>query len=163
MAGTATAPAAGLREIYQAALERVKARRNEWRSCSEAERRRAWVECRELPPRQDLNVPSLRPPETAADFFDDRICEWAGLRGDPVMPVLLAVADAARGGADAAVKAVRAARQLDVRAQWVACQNLSIWRQHGHAAKTGADRIVAAVLGEWSRLKLARTDPDEDD
>jgi hypothetical protein len=153
---------AALREIYEAALARYQQdRRNKWHSYTEAERRQAWVEGRELP-RMDLYAPEYRPPETAAEFFDDRIIEWGHRPGFPEAPVLIEVAAAARESAEAAVQAVRAARRLDRRIQWVIYQNLLSWKQHSNADRTGADRTARAVLAEWSRLGLPEEDPDDE-
>ncbi len=118
------------------------------------------MEARELP-RDSLYAPEFREPSSVAEFFDDRVLERDRQFWDlPETPLLLEVADAARESADAAVRAVRAARRLDVRVQWVIYQNLVLWKGGNKAATTGADRIVSAVLGEWSRLRLTAEDPD---
>ena len=160
MTATVTAPAAA-REIYEAALARVRECRVPYEAFSELDRHKAWLDGRTLP-KADIYASELREPRSAAEYFDRKICEWGGLLSDPVAPVLLAIADAAREGAEAAVRAVKAARKLDERAQWTAYRNLSRWRQGHEAARTGADRIVLAVEAEWARLRLADTDPDED-
>lgn len=159
---TATVAPRAPREVYQAALQRLGERRNGYATYSEAERRRAWLEGRTLP-RMDPFAPRFRPPETAAEYFDDRLIEWGRLPGDPAAPVLVAVADAARESAAAVVQAVKAAKRLDRRVQWVIFSNLLLWKGGNEAAKTGADRIVSAALGEWSRLRLPETDPDGDE
>ena len=156
----AIAPLAG---IWNAARERLEARRNVHQSPSEAERRKAWMEVRELP-QGTLYAPRFRPPSSAAEYFDDKIIErnrqyW----GLPETAVLLEVAAAARENASAAVRAVRAARKLDARVQWVVCQNVREWGRDGDAARTGADRITAAVLGEWHRLGLQEEAPAGDE
>ena len=155
------APTAPMREAWEAARERREARRNVYQSYTEAEELRARLEGRTLE-RVSIMAPQFRGPSTAAEFFDDRILErnssfW-GLRETPV---LIEVAAAAREGAEAAVRAVKAARQLDRPAQWVVCQSITAWGR-GDAAKTGADQAVNAVLREWSRLRLQQGDPDDD-
>lgn len=160
---TATMTAADpLAVTWEAARERVEARRNRWRSYTEAERRQAWVENRELP-RQSSSDPAFRAPETLGEWLDDRITErhrqfWSY----PETRVLIAIADAARGGAEAAVKAATPARSLDRRAQWGAYSNLLEWKREHEAAKLGADRIINAVLRAWEKSGLAAEDPDED-
>lgn len=155
---TATAPAAP-REIYEAARERLEARRNVYRTYTEAEELRARLEGRTLP-RTGLYEPDYRQPSSIGEFFDDRVIEWGGLLGDPAVPVLFAIAAAAREGQAAAVRAVKAARGLDAEAQWVVFQNLTAWRQEATAVTTGAAGVVGAVLAEWARAGFADERPD---
>lgn len=155
---TTMAPAP--RETYKAARERLEARRQSCTSYTEREELQAKLEGRTLP-RIGLYAPTFRPPETAAEFFDDRIIERnSQFFGKPETPVLIEVAAAAREGAAAAVRAVKAARELDTDTQWVVYQNLVMWKHHDYAARTGAERIIARVLSAWSDLKLAEVNPD---
>jgi hypothetical protein len=160
MTTTTTAAAADVRVLRAAATERVKARRTGWTSYSDAERRQAWLEGRELP-RQSINDPAFAPPSSLAEFADDLVITWGALPFEPG-PALAVIADAVRDGREAAVRAVRAARRLTRAEQWAAYQNIDRARHQPDAARTGADRVLLAVLGEWSRLKLADTDPEDD-
>lgn len=151
--------------VFRAAVARLReGRRNVYQSYSRADRLRAELDGRTLPS-ASIFSPEFRGPETVAEFFDDRIIEWGKMPGDPVAPVLLAIADAAREDLEAAVRMVKTARQLDKRAQWTAYQNLLKWKQGSRSANAtaAAERIVNTVLGEWSRLHLAEGNPDDDE
>lgn len=142
----------------QAALARLRGtRRNPDAGHTEAERRQAWAEGRELP-RLDLYGPQWKPPAVPAEFFDDRVIEWGRL-GFAETPVMVTIAAAGRDGAAAAVQAVRAAREVAPAVAWNVFQNMERWRAHDDAVRTGADRVVAAMLGEWGRLRLPEADP----
>ena len=154
-----TAPAAALQEIYAAARERLEARRNVYRSYTDTEELRARLEGRTLP-RVPLDAPDFRGPETVSEFFDSRLIERRQFFGCPEVPLLYEVAEAARQDAAAAVRALKAARKLDPRTQWVIHQAITEWRRCEGADKTGAERTVSALLAEWSRLRLAEEDPD---
>jgi hypothetical protein len=146
---------------WRAAVARMQeGRRNEYRSYTRAEQLRAELDGRTLP-RLDLNAPEFRGPRTLAEFLDDRVIERGRLAGMPETPLLVTIAEAARGGAEAAVRVVRLARQLEPRIQLVVYRNLEIWRASGDADATGARGLVAAVLAEWSRFRLPDREPDE--
>lgn len=146
----------------QAALERYEQRRNQYESHTDAEHRHAWLEGRSLP-RQDLFAPIFRAPQTLGEWLDDRVLERNGvLLTCPETRILIAVAEAAREGTGAAVRAVRAARQLGRAAQWVTYQCLVQWKDRDDAGKTGGEQLVSAVLAEWSKLRLAQKDPDDE-
>lgn len=146
---------------FRAVLDRYRQdRRNEYRSYSRAELLRAELDGRVLP-RHDLSSPEYRGPATLGEWLDDRVLEWGRLAGDPAAPFLVTLAEAARGGADAAVRVVREARRLEPRAQLTVFRNLELWRRLGDSDRGGADGVIAAVLGEWSRLRLPEADPDE--
>jgi hypothetical protein len=157
---TMTSPLAA---TWQAGVDRREARREPYKSHTGAEKRQAWLEGRTLAS-GDVFAPEFRAPQTAAEYFDDRIIERnRSLWELPETALLLEVADAARGGAEAAVKAVKAARRLDVRTQRVVHANLTRWKRGDEAAQAGAERTINAVLGEWSRLRLAQTESEEDE
>jgi hypothetical protein len=158
---TPAAAAVDVRAVHAAAVARMRERENHYQSPTEKERRAAWIEARQLET-ISIYAPMFREAKTAAEFFDDRICEWGSLLGDPQAPVLLAIADAAREDAAAAARAVAAARQLDRRGQWLVYSNLGHWHSHADAARVGAETVVKAVLREWSKLKLAEEDPDDE-
>jgi hypothetical protein len=147
---------------YAAALERKQDRRNVYRSYTEAERRQAWLKDRPLP-NISINAPEFREPKTAGEFFDDRIIERGKLTGFPETPVLVAIAAAARESAAAAVAAAKAAKGLERPVQAVAYANLLLWKGHPEAGVTDAERVVVAVLNEWSRLRLTETMEDDDE
>lgn len=145
---------------YRAALERKKReRRNEYQSYSLAEERQAWVEGRTLK-RISISAPEYRDPENLAEWIDDRLIERrVALHGLPESPVLYAVLAAARESTAAAAGALKAARGLAPAVQYCVYENLQLWRQSDAAGRTGADRLAAALSGEWSRLKLPEQDP----
>jgi hypothetical protein len=152
--------AADVRAVRAAAAERVRARRTGWTCYSDAERRAAWIEGRELP-RQEISAPAFAPPSSVAEFADDLVLAWGALPFEPG-PALVVIADAVRDGREAAVRAVRAARRLTRAEQWAAHQNIDRARHQPDAARTGADRVLLAVLGEWSRSGLQDRNPDDD-
>ncbi len=153
-------------EAYAAAAARKRQDRTNTYTSYTEEELRAKLEGRTLK-KVSMYSPPFRPPESEAEWWDDRIIAHGsalGGGGFPEAPVLVAVAVAAReGGADAAVKAVRAARQLEPRVQWGAYQNLLIWKSNDLALRCfGADWVVGRVLAEWSRLRLPEADPEAD-
>jgi hypothetical protein len=142
-----------------AARERYEARRNVYRSYSERERRAAWLEERELPS-CGIYDPEFRDPETPAEWLDDVVLQWGGtMRALAEAPVMVAVAEAARESAAAAVKALGAARELAPAAQWSVFQNIRSWRSQDESGRLGTVRLTAALLDGWSRLKLPEEDP----
>lgn len=144
--------------VFAAALERRKNERRFVREWTESERRQAWVDDVELPDRR-LYDPEFKSPESAADFWDDRILERnSSLWDRPETPALTALAVAARDAGDMAA-AVKLARRLEPAAQWVAFGQLHQWRKHEDAPRFGADRLVGQALAEWERLKLPTEDP----
>lgn len=148
-------------EARRAAVERLQERRNVWESHTEAEQRRAWVDGRALP-RMDIFAPEVRPGQTLGEWLDDRVLERTALAGFPETQVLTGILEAARQGQGDAVKAVKAARQLDRGVQAVAYRNVLAWKGHADAPKVGAEALMNAVLTEWERLGLATEDPDGD-
>jgi len=145
--------------VFAAALERKQSRRNVYVSYTEAERRQAWVECRELP-NPPVNGPEFAAPKSAGEWWDDRIVERWTVRGWPETPLLVVTAAAAAwDGDDAARAALRAAGNLEPALQWTVFQNLRLWRSHADAARFGVERTVDVLLAEWSRLKLPERDP----
>jgi len=62
--------------------------------------------------------------------------------------LVLAVAAAARESAEAAVKALSAARQLEPRVQFTVFENLRLWRGHADATRLETQRTVDALLGD---------------
>lgn len=153
----------GVAAAFAAALARREARRNVYRSYTEAERLQAVLEGRALE-RVSVFAPEFRDAASAGELWDDRILQ-AGkepVRGRPEFRFLAGLAAAARdAGAAAATAAVRDARELDWRQQVAVYGTLRHWKGEPLAVKFGADRVVAAVLAEWDRLGLA-TQPPED-
>lgn len=144
---------------YKAALDRKKTgRRQEYQSHTEAERRLAWVEARELP-RSNLHAPEWRDAENLGEWLDDRVIEWAHAAACPEAPLMITLAEAARDSTAEALKALRAARDLPAAVQWNVFQNLGKWDRADDRGRTLGDRLAAALLGEWSRLKLPEKDP----
>lgn len=156
--GAAVMTRADVATVFAAALERRKHERRFVREWTESERRQAWLEDRELPEKR-LYDPDFKGPESAADWWEDRILDRNSSWWDrPETPVLTALAVAARDAGDVAA-AVKLARQLDPRAQWVVFGQLHLWRKHEDAHKFGAERVVDQALAEWERLKLPTEDP----
>lgn len=156
------APAVDVRPLYEAAIGRLKRdRSNDVRSYTREEEREARMDGRTLP-RHDWNAPDYRDARTAAEFFDDRIITHGSPLGGgsmPAAPVLVAVADAARESAAAAVEALAAARQLEPQVQFNVYRNLLLWKSAADAGTTGAAVTVSALLREYSRLRLPEEDP----
>lgn len=146
-------------EAFRAALARFQERKYVYRSYSEAERRAAWVEARELP-RPDMSR-EYRPAETLAEWADDVVLLWGrpSMTGQPEAPLIVTLAEAARDSAQAAVKVLKEARTLEPAVQWVVYQNIGHWQRHDRAGRLGTDRLALALLAEWERLKLPVTDP----
>src|SRR5579875_1040108 len=93
---TATAAPGALREVYEAARERIEERRNVYQSYTVEEERRAWLEER-APPCTGIHEPEFRAPKTPGEYFDDRTVERGPqFHGLPETPVLYAIAAAAR-------------------------------------------------------------------
>jgi hypothetical protein len=148
-------------EAHQAALARKRHdRTNTYRAYSDAEELQARLEGRRLE-RVSIYAPEFKDPESAADWWDDRILERNSSHwGFPEVPVLFAVAVAARdGGPGAAREAVRAARQLQPAVQWTVYRNFQLWAKHETAIRFGADQVVGQVLAEWERMRLPTEDP----
>ena len=144
---------------YRAALERKKTgRRNEYRSYSVAQERRAWLEGQELE-RVSIYSGEYRDPADLGQWLDDRVIDWAHHRGTREAPLMITLAEAAREGTAAAVKALSAARGLPPDVQWTVYRNLQSWRSLDETGRLGADMLAAALLAEWSRLKLPEADP----
>lgn len=144
--------------VFAAALERRRTERRYLREWTESEHRQAWVDDVDLPERR-LYDPDWRGPESARDFWDDRILErnrswWE----HPETPVLTALAVAARDAGDMAA-AVKLARQLQPAVQWTVFGQLHLWRKNGDALRFGAERVVDQALAEWERLGLQTEDP----
>lgn len=154
---------AELDAAYAAAFERKQARRNVYNPYTEQERRQAWLEDRELPPRLGLYAPEFAEPKTAAEFWDDRVIAHGsplGFGGLPESLVLVAVAVAAQESAMAAVYALGAGKRLEPPVQWVVFQNLQNWRGTDDADRLGMRGTVDGLIAEWSRLRLQETDPE---
>lgn len=145
---------------FRAAVERRNTERRYVREWTVAERREAWLDGRELPERR-LHDPDYRRPETAADFWDDRIIERnSSLHGFPETPVLYTLAVALRDGDEgAAHAAVTAARHLEPRVQFCVYRNLQLWGKRDEAFRFGADQAVGQVLAEYERLGLPTKEP----
>jgi hypothetical protein len=150
------------RELHRAAVRRKRARRFAPVSPSLAERRAAFIEGRTLPA-IDWNAPEFTAPRDLGEWLDDRLTEvspWPHGR-DPVTAVLFAIVEGAReGGPAAAVAAVRRAKRLDGNAQYRAYSCLVRWRGR---RDTVAEPVMNAVIGEWRRLGLAESEPDDDE
>lgn len=97
------------------------------------------------------------PPENASQWLDYRITYTPPALGAWTSE-LYQLAEAARDGAAAAVKAVRAFRSLTAWDQWHTYAMLQNWR-----ADMLADvaPILRAVLSEWEDLGLAMAEPTD--
>lgn len=145
---------------YKAALERKKTeRRVEYRANTVAEERQAWLEGRTLERMSIFTTPDWRAPQNLAEYLDDRLIEWAHAGASPEAPVMIAVAEGARESTAAAVRALKAAKELTPEAAWSVYQNLDRWPGIDETRRLGADRLTAALLAEWRRLKLPEEDP----
>ena len=133
-------------------------RENVYRSYTLQEERQAWLEGRDLE-RVSISAAPFRDPETLAEWLDDRVIEWGQqlLQGSPEAAVIVTVAEAAREGAAAAVRALGAAKQLTPAAAWNVYQTLQGW-PGADDRRLGAD-LAAALTAEWRRLKLPEKDP----
>lgn len=142
----------------KAAVERIRGRhRGEFRTHTEAERREAWIRGEELIP-HDWHAPAVRPPENFGEWADDQVCVWGQMTtGEGAL--LAGVLEAARDGAEAACRALRAARDLTPAQQFAVYLNFRDWRTADRADRLGADRLALALLAEWRRLKLPEEDP----
>jgi hypothetical protein len=136
-----------------AAVERVRGRHSgEYRTHTEQQRREAWIRGEELTP-HDWHAPAVRPAETLGDWLDDRVLEWGQMpHGEGAL--LVTVLEAARDSAEAACRALKAARALTPPQQWGAYRNISDWRTEDRASRLGAERLALALLAEWDRLRL---------
>lgn len=146
---------------WSAALARKREHRaNVYRAYSEAEELQAKLDGRRLE-KVSVYAPEFKDAESADQWWDDRIVERnSSWWGDPVTPVLFAVAVAARdSSAGAAAEAVRAAKQLEPRLQFSVYANLQLWRKHDGAFRFGAEQIVDRVLAEYERLRLPTEAP----
>jgi hypothetical protein len=138
------------REIRRQALARVEARR--------------WPpEYHEALPgrmtgRIQVDHPEFYAPASAAEWWDDRMARTTTQRNSGV---LFAIADAARGGAKAAVAAVAAARSLNPWHQWWTWQALNAWESWPGGIHVDAAPVMRAVAREWRRLGLAAEMPDD--
>jgi hypothetical protein len=141
-----------LAQVRQAAAERKQVRRLEPVNARKAAHT-ALLEGRPDPGVvNNWSGPEFNPPETLGEWLDDRLTERTWLYGMPDTAVLFAIAEAAREGRAAAVAAVRQARKLTPRQQYVVRSVLAAWRTTRFLE---ADALMAAVIAEWRRLKLA--------
>lgn len=140
---------------YQSALGRLRStRRNPFRTYTEAEQLRAKLDGKPMPS-AGLYDGEYREPRTPGEFFDDVTVRWGRMGGWPEAPALVAVAVAARDGAQAATRALRAAvKDLPLEARRSVRENLGLWRAAPAAQSTGADVVVGAVVAEFDRLGL---------
>lgn len=143
-------------EAHRAALARHEERRVHFRQYTRAQELQAELDGRTLE-YVPVNSPPFREARTAAEFWDDQLLRFASpLNSCPENRVIAAVAIAARdGGADAAVAAVRAARDLTRPKQYAVFANLTSLAADRDGARFGADRVIGQVLAEFTgRLKL---------
>jgi hypothetical protein len=141
---------------YRAARARLEERRNHWTTYSEAEHLRAKLEGRTLR-ESSIADPDFRPAATASEAWDDLVVRTGKPtnRGIPEYEFLAALAAAARdGGADGAVKAVKAARQLTPAQQAATYKNLELLKKD--AGFADVERVFSAAIAEWERLGLAQ-------
>jgi hypothetical protein len=141
---------------YRAARARLEERRNHWTTYGEAEHLRAKLDGRTLR-ESSTSDPEFGPAATAAEAWDDLVIRGGGPlnRGFPEYRFLAVLAVAARdGGAAAAVKSVKGARQLTPAQQAATYRNLeSLKKDAGFA---DVERAFSAVLAEWERIGLAQ-------
>jgi len=152
--------AAEIDPAYRAARARLEERRNRYVTYTEQEELRAKLDGVELP-RVGMYAPEFRAPATAAEAWDDVVVRLGGPlnRGWPEHRYLAAVAAAARdGGAAAAVKAVKDARQLEPAQQHAVYKNLLSLEKDPDKRFADVQQVVRAVLAEWERLDLAQGD-----
>jgi hypothetical protein len=140
------------RQIRAAAIARVQARRRpaEYKT----------VQAGGSDTRMQVDRPgagAFLPPSTASEWLDYRIAYTPPALG-PWTSELYQLAEAARDGAAAAVKAVRAFRSLTPWDQWNTFTMLQNWRSD-MLADVGP--ILRAVLAEWEHLELAMAEPTD--
>jgi hypothetical protein len=142
---------AEIEPAYRAARARLEERRNHWVTYTDLEHLRAKLEGRTL---RDSSIadPDFRPAATAGEAWDDLVVRTAGPlhRGIPEYRFLAVLAAAAReGGAAAAVKAVKDARQLTPAQQHMTYGNLLSLEKDPGERFTDVQQVVRACLGEW--------------
>jgi hypothetical protein len=145
---------------YRAARARLEERRNRWTTYTEAEHLRAKLEGRILR-ESSIHDPEFRPAATAAEAFDDLMVQVGSPanRGIPEFRFLAGLASAARdGGATAAVKSVKDARQLTPAQQHATYENLLVLKKEADSRFADMERVFSTVLAEWERLDLAQGD-----
>jgi hypothetical protein len=108
-------------------------------------------------PADDVSVSEFLDPHDASEWLDDRLARTPPGLG-PWTGVLYEVAEAARHGAEAAVAAVGAARELGAWDTWHLYCTLQAWRSQAIPAVTP---VLRAVHAEWERLRLADAEPTE--
>lgn len=156
--------AAEIEPAYRAARARLEERRNHWTTYTEAEHLRAKLEGRTLR-ESSMNDPEFRPAATAGEAWDDLVVRLIGPlnRGDPGFRFLGGLAAAAReGGAAAAVKSVKEARQLVPAHQHVTYKNLLSVEKDPGERFADVQQVLRAVLAEWKRLDLAQGDEEHE-
>jgi hypothetical protein len=143
-----------VQQVRREALARVQARRRP------AEYRTVLVGGSET--RMQVDRPlagEFLPAKTAGEWIDDRIVRTPPALG-PWVAVLYEIAEAARGGTAAAVKAVRSARSLSAWDQWHLYATLGVWQRDMIA---DVAPVLRAVLAEWGDegLGLATDEPSD--
>jgi hypothetical protein len=146
---------------YRAARARLEGRRNHWVTYTETEHLRAKLEGRTLT-ESSIHDPVFRPASTASEVWDDQVIRFGGPlnRGWAEHRFVAGLAAAARdGGAAAAVKLVKEARQLEPDQQAAAFQNVRAMEDTG-AKLPDVERVLLAVVSEWDQLGLAKLTGD---
>ena len=145
---------------YRAARARLEERRNIWHTFTEQEHLVAKIEGRTLRD-SALSDPEFRPAATAAEVWDDLVIQLGkpANRGFAEYRFLAVLAAAARdGGAGAAVKSVKDARELTPAQQHATYKNLLSLERDAGDRFADVHRVLGAVLREWERLGLAEGD-----
>ena len=147
-----------LEAVRAGAMERRELRRNRIETRSTEEERKAWLEGRTLA--SIYAAPEIRPAETIGEAWDDIVLRFGGQlnRGWPEMRMMAVIAAAAIArGDDAAVAAVRLARELDLPQQAGLFRYLKDLAEDPDAVRTGAAQVITRCLAEFARLRLAGT------
>lgn len=151
-------------DIDVVALRRAAAERRQGRRWQPVDARKAitaaLLEGRDIPIiHNSWTGPEFNPPADTGAWLDDRLTERTWPPADPVTIMVFALAEAMRQGADAAAAAVRHARRLTPRQQYLVFATLMGWRQRPFLA---AEPLMTAVSRQWTQTGLAERPPEDD-